>query len=287
MNSKKIDFLISISIVFIFSLSIILYLNYYFTSTIYFTNEQYLVFELFLLFIGVLIFLFFSSSLIKYTFKSDEKLEKDIKNTIHELNIPVSTIKMNVQLLKKSLKEEKNLVRVERISKANENLLKLYENLEYEFKKEIDKIELEEFYLEDIIKISLDKFEDIKKDTIIETNIQNPLLYCDYNGFLMAFDNLFSNAIKYNDKENPYIKIELNDTILSIFNKGEKIDTKNIMLVFDRYFQENSQNSGFGLGLAIVKEFCDKYKISINIETLKDGTKINLNLKNILRKEKL
>lgn len=287
MNSKKIDFLISISIVFIFSLSIILYLNYYFTSTIYFTNEQYLVFELFLLFIGVLIFLFFSSSLIKYTFKSDEKLEKDIKNTIHELNIPVSTIKMNVQLLKKSLKEEKNLVRVERISKANENLLKLYENLEYEFKKEIDKIELEEFYLQDIIKISLDKFEDIKKDTIIETYIQNPLLYCDYNGFLMAFDNLFSNAIKYNDKENPYIKIELNDTILSIFNKGDKIDTKNIMLVFDRYFQENSQNSGFGLGLAIVKEFCDKYKISINIETLKDGTKINLNLKNILRKEKL
>ena len=50
-------------------------------------------------------------------------------------------------------------------------------------KKEINKIELEEFYLEDIIKTSLDKFEDIKKDTIIEKNIINLLLYCDYNGF--------------------------------------------------------------------------------------------------------
>lgn len=225
-------------------------------------------------------------SIIKYALRSDEKLEKDIRCTIHELNIPASTIKMNVQLLQKSLKEERDLARLERISKANDNLFKLYENLEYEFKKEINKIELEEFYLEEIIKVSLDKFEDIKKDTKIEKDVQNLLLYCDYNGFLIVLDNLFSNAIKYNNPSNPYIKIELNGTVLSVFNFGQKIDTKNIMLVFDRYFQENSQNRGFGLGLAMVKEFCDKYKILINIESLENGTKINLNLKNIVSNTK-
>lgn len=282
MNSKKIEFLISISLVFVFSLVFVLYLNFLFTTKINFTQVQYLVFLVFLVFIGLFIFLFFSSSFIKFIFKSSQKLEKDIKNTIHELNIPASTIKMNVQLLQKNITEEKDLARLERISKANDNLFKLYENLEYEFKKEINKIELEEFYLEDIIKTSLDKFEDIKKDTIIEKNIKNLLLYCDYNGFLIVLDNLFSNAIKYNNSTNPYIKVELNDMILSIFNFGQKIDTKNIMLVFDRYFQENSQNRGFGLGLAIVKEFCDKHKIFINIESLENGTKINLNLKNII-----
>ena len=282
MNSKKIEFLISISLVFVFSLVFVLYLNFLFTTKINFTQVQYLVFLVFLVFIGLFIFLFFSSSFIKFIFKSSQKLEKDIKNTIHELNIPASTIKMNVQLLQKKITEEKDLARLERISKANDNLFKLYENLEYEFKKEINKIELEEFYLEDIIKTSLDKFEDIKKDTIIEKNIINLLLYCDYNGFLIVLDNLFSNAIKYNNSTNPYIKVELNDMILSIFNFGQKIDTKNIMLVFDRYFQENSQNRGFGLGLAIVKEFCDKHKIFINIESLENGTKINLNLKNII-----
>ena len=282
MNSKKIEFLISISLVFVFSLVVVLYLNFLFTTKINFTQVQYLVFLVFLVFIGLFIFLFFSSSFIKFIFKSSQKLEKDIKNTIHELNIPASTIKMNVQLLQKNITEEKDLARLERISKANDNLFKLYENLEYEFKKEINKIELEEFYLEDIIKTSLDKFEDIKKDTIIEKNIINLLLYCDYNGFLIVLDNLFSNAIKYNDPTDPYIKVELNDMVLSIFNFGQKIDTKNIMLVFDRYFQENSQNRGFGLGLAIVKEFCDKHKILINIESLENGTKINLNLKNIL-----
>jgi len=281
LNSKKVDFLISISTVFVFTLSVILYLNFLFSSKLSFTKEQYFVFLIILLLLGLFIFLLFSNSFIKSIFRSEEKLEKDIKNTIHELNIPASTIKMNVQLLKKNLKDEKDLARLDRISKANDNLLKLYENLEYEFKKEINKIELEQFFLEDIIKTSLDKFEDIKKDTAIEKDIKNHLLYTDYNGFLIVLDNLFSNAIKYNRAINPYIKVELKDTVLSIFNFGEKIDTKNIMLVFDRYFQENSQNSGFGLGLAIVKEFCDKHKILINIETLEDGTKINLNLKNI------
>ena len=69
---------------------------------------------------------------------------------------------------------------------------------------------------------------------------------------------------------------------MSIFNKGVGIDTKNIMLVFDRYFQENSQNIGYGIGLAVVKEFCDKNSIGINIESFEDGNKINLNLKSIL-----
>ena len=35
----------------------------------------------------------------------------------------------------------------------------------------------------------------------------------------------------------------------------------------------------FGLGLAMVKEFCDKNKISINIDTLENGNQFNLNLK--------
>ncbi|WP_198304516.1 sensor histidine kinase [Arcobacter vandammei] len=283
MNSKKINLLISICIIFIFSVSTAFYINYIFILKFESFQEFYFIFLAILLFFSLCIFLLFSNSILKEAFKSDEKIEKEIKNTLHELNIPASTIKMNVQLLKKSLKDERDLQRLERINKANENLLKLYENLEYEFKKEIDKIELEEFYLKDILDISLNKFEDIKNDTKIDINIENSLLKSDFNGFLIVLDNLISNAIKYNNKENPYIKIESKDSIFSIFNKGEKIDTKNIIQVFDRYFQENPLNSGFGLGLAIIKEFCDKNKISIDIENLEDGTKINLNLKNIVK----
>ena len=232
---------------------------------------------------GSLFFLLISTKILKPIFQSEENIKNSIKNRLHELNIPTSTIKINLHLLKKDLTDTKSLIRLERIEKANESLSSLYNNMEYEFKKEFENIDLEDFSLFDALNNSLDKFEDIKKDTIIEVFVpNNVVLHSDYNGFIIVLDNLISNAIKYNSKENPYIKILFENSVLSIFNKGLGIDTKNIMLVFDRYFQENSQNIGYGIGLAVVKEFCDKNGIGINIESFEDGNKINLNLKSIL-----
>jgi signal transduction histidine kinase len=283
LNSKKRDFLISISIIFTFSLIIILYLNYYFISLFGLNQENFVYVIIPLVLVGLGIFLSFSMSVLKPLFKSDEKLELSIKETIHELNIPVSTIKMNTQLLQKTITDEKSLKRLERIIKASNNLLKLYENMEYNLKKEIDKIDKQEFYLNEIILKSCDKFYDIKKDTKIEVNIPNILVLSDINGFEKTMDNLISNAIKYNVKDNPIVEISYKNFVLSIFNTGEQIDTKNLFIVFDKYFQEDSSKDGFGLGLAMVKEFCDKNKIAINIDTLEKGNRFNLNLKNIIK----
>jgi signal transduction histidine kinase len=232
--------------------------------------------------LGLGIFLSFSMSILKPLFKSDEKLELSIKETIHELNIPVSTIKMNTQLLEKTITDEKSLKRLDRIKQASNNLLKLYENMEYNIKKEIDKIDKQEIYLDDLVKNCVDKFADIKKDTKIFVDVPNIRVLTDINGFEKTIDNLISNAIKYNIMENPIVEIKYKDNIFSVFNTGEKIDTKNLFIVFDKYFQENSSKDGFGLGLALVKEFCDKNKISINIDTLENGNRFNLNLKNLL-----
>ncbi|CAM3516488.1 sensor histidine kinase [Arcobacter aquimarinus] len=282
MNSKKKDFLISISIIFTFCLVVVLYLNYFFISKFGLNQENFIYVIIPLIFLGLAIFLSFSISILKPLFKSDEKLELSIKETIHELNIPVSTIQMNIQLLEKTIKDEKSIKRLERIKQASNNLLKLYETMEYNIKKEIDKIEKQEFYLDEIIFKSCDKFDDIKKDTKIIVNVPNKILLSDLNGFEKTIDNLISNAIKYNSKDNPFVEITFKDSILSIYNNGEKIDTKNLFIVFEKYFQENPSNDGFGLGLAMVKEFCDKNKITINIETLEFGNKFNLNLKNII-----
>lgn len=283
MNSKKKDFLISISIIFTFCLVIILYLNYFFIAKFGLNQENFVYIIVPLLIVGLSIFLGFTNSILKPLFKSDEKLEQSIKETLHELNIPVSTIKMNTQLLEKSLNDEKSLKRLERIKQASNNLLKLYENMEYNIKKEIDKIDKKEFYLDEVIKNSCDKFEDIKNGTKIFITVPNIKVLTDLNGFEKTIDNLISNAIKYNSKINPEIIISYKDFTLSIFNRGEKIDTNNLLIIFDKYYQENPLNDGFGLGLSMVKEFCDKNKISINIDTKsEEGNFFNLNLKNIL-----
>lgn len=283
MNSKKRDFLISISIVFIITITLVLYFNFMLVSIFGLNQENFIFIILPLVILGLIIFLSFANNILKPLFKSDEALQQSIKETIHELNIPVSTIQMNTQMLQRKIDDEKSLKRLGRIKQASDDLLKLYENMEYDIKKQIDKIEKQEFYLDELINKSVHKFDDIKKDTIIKVNVPNIKINSDINGFEKTIDNLISNAIKYNRENNPIVRIDYKDSVLSVYNTGDKIDTKNLFIIFDKYFQENKSNDGFGLGLNIVKEFCDKNRITITIDTLDEGNRFNLNLKSILK----
>ena len=282
MNSKQRDFLISISVIFTITLVVTLYMNYVFISLFGLNQENFIFVVVPLIIFGLALFLILSRSILKPLFKSDERLQKSVKETIHELNIPVSTINMNIQLLEKNIDDEKSLKRLKRIKQASNNLLKLYETMEYNIKKEIDKIDSQEFYLDDIVNASIDKFDDIKKNTKIDSQVPKIKLYTDLNGFEKTIDNLISNALKYNSLENPEVIISYTESTLSIYNKGEKIDTKNLFIIFEKYFQEDSSKNGFGLGLSMVKEFCDKNKIVIKIDALDEGNRFSLDLKNIL-----
>lgn len=261
---------------------LILVTNYYLVNIFGFNKENFMLITSFLIILAIFLNSFLSKPLLEPLFKSDENLQKTIKETLHELNIPASTIQANVQMLERNIKDEKNIKRLLRIKQATNELLKLYNQMEYEIKKEIDKIDKQRFMLDEIIEHSIEKFEDIKKDIQIEKNLSDIVLYSDKNGFQKVIDNLLSNAIKYNDDKG-LIKIEFKNSILGIYNSGKPIDTKNILMIFEQYYQEDSSKKGFGLGLNIVKEFCDKHAIEIKIDSNKAGTTFYLNLNNILK----
>lgn len=281
MNNKRKNFLISNSILIAFVVILVLVANHYLISLFGFNQDTFIGITLFLIVFAVILNFFLSKPLLEPLFKSDENLQKTIKETLHELNIPASTIQANTQMLEKNIKDEKSLKRLQRIKMATNELLNLYNQMEYEIKKEIDKIDKQEFLLDEIINDSILKFDDIKQSISIETSVKNILLNSDKNGFQKVFDNLLSNAIKYNHKDG-IVKIDFIENSLNIFNTGKSIDTKNIFIVFDQYFQEDSKKSGFGLGLNIVKEFCDKNQIDIKIEPKSNGTLIKLNLSKLI-----
>lgn len=286
MNFKKRNFLITNSIVIVFVLLLSLFLNYYLTSIFGFNQNTFLLITISVLIFGLILYLLLSKSIFEPLFKSDENLQKTVKETLHELNIPISTINLNTQMLEKKITDEKALKRLERIKKASNELLKLYENMEYQIKKEIDKIDITEFSLKELINNSLEKFADVKRDINIEVDLKSDvLLKSDINGFEKTIDNLLSNALKYNLEKDGVVKVSFENTKLIFFNTGKEIDTKNLFIIFEKYFQENSDKEGFGLGLSMVKEFCDKNLISIKIEPTKNGNKFILDLKNIISKK--
>ena len=282
MNSKQRDFKISNIIVVVFTILIVLILNSFLTQQFGFNQDNFLLVTLALLICGGLFYHFLSKQLLDSLFQSDESIQNHIKETLHELNTPVATIQMNTKILQKKEKDDKNIARLNRIEQSCENLLNLYNQMEYNIKEQIDKVNIELFDIDDVILKSIDKFNDIKNDITIEYTKSTLLVNTDKNGFEKVIDNLILNAIKYN-KQNGKITISLENKILKISDTGIGIDTKSLFHIFDKYYQENSLSNGVGLGLNIIKAYCDRYKIDIKIDSKKDiGTTFNLDLKGLV-----
>ena len=283
MSIKKKDFIFSNTIVVVFTIIIVLVLNNFLTVEFGFTKENFFPITIFLVVVGVFLYNFLSAQLLEPLFSSEQTIQNKIKETLHELNTPVATISMNTKMLKKKISDEKNRARLERIEQSCQNLLELYNQMEYEIKTQIDNVNSEVFSVDEIVKKSCDKFKDIKKEiTIVSENIDLNI-EADKNGFSRVIDNLISNGIKYN-KISGSITIKQKDSVLIISDTGIGIDTKNLFVIFDRYYQENISNSGMGLGLNIVKSYCDRYKIDLKIESQIDvGTSFYLDLKEIIK----
>jgi len=274
-------------IVVIFTILIVLVTYNFITTRFTFDQTSFLPITLFLLILGAVLYYFLSAQLFEPLFKSEENIENHIKETLHELNTPVATIQINSKILQKKEDDEKNIKRLKRIDESCDILLNLYNQMEYNIKEQINNVNIEEFDVDDIIEKSMIKYNDIKGDIKITYDKKAFLIVSDKNGFERVIDNLLSNAIKYNKKDGEII-ISLEDDILKIEDTGVGIDTKNLFHIFDKYYQENSLSNGIGLGLNIIKAYCDRYKIDIKIDSLKDkGSIFYLNLKGVKWQQKI
>lgn len=282
MNIKQKDFLISNTIVVVFTVLLTLIIYNFLIVRFGFNQDTFYPITIALLLFATIFYHLLSKSLLNPLFKSEKEIQNLIKETLHEINTPVATIKINTNILQKKEENPKNLQRLERIETSSNNLLELYKQMEYALKEKIDSITIEKFDINEVIIKSIGKFEDIKKDREITYKPTSLMVKADKNGFERVIDNLLSNAIKYN-KPNGKINIILVKSILQVKDTGIGIDTKNLFYIFDKYYQENSLYSGIGLGLNIVKAYCDKYKIDLKIDSKKDlGSVFSLDLKGII-----
>ena len=93
----------------------------------------------------------------------------------------------------------------------------------------------------------------------------------------MIFENLISNAIKYN-KEGGLLEIHLDEKGFSIRDTGVGIDKKDLPRIFERFYiadrSRSRSNDSTGLGLAIVKHLClnNGYRVKVNSELGKGST---------------
>ena len=238
-------------------------------------EKEIRLFIIYLIVTAILSFIFSLYALypLKKALKLNEEFMKDI---LHDINTPLSSMLVNFSLLKRKFGNSR---KIERIESNVDTIISLQNNLKT-FLNESN-LQIETFFLDKELLPRIEHFKMQYSNLSFNIDIPSVELKTNKEAFIRIIDNILSNACKYN-KENGLVSIYFKDNVLVVQDTG--IGIKNPSKVFDRYYKENER--GLGIGMHIVKKLCDLLSIKINISSkVNKGSSIFLNLKKILIKQ--
>ena len=206
----------------------------------------------------LMLFAFISYKLAKNALKplkeSISTLDKFAKDLIHDLNTPVTSIKLNMKLLEKK-EEYVNNTALQRVKKSVETISELHENLTILLQEET--FQLKQINLckitQEIFKIQ----QQIYPEICFIQECSNFTAKLNANATKQILQNIISNACKYNIP-NGYVKIYTIKNSLYIQNSGPKI--VNPEKIFKRSYSSDKRSSGIGLDIV------NRLAIAMNIE---------------------
>jgi len=218
----------------------------------------------------LLLSFYFLNSFSRPFKRVNEKLDDFIKESIHEINTPLSIINVNVDLFDAIYGKNKYF---DRIKSATKSLATIYNDMDYlikqnrvEYKNE--PIDLKEFLQERVSYFELScQLKDIELIFTCSTN-DYKLLFSTTK-LQRIIDNTLSNAIKFSFRhsriEITLFKDKNENMLLKIQDHGKGIE--NPQKILERYYRENEHKSGFGIGMSIVKSIIDEADIHLDIQS--------------------
>lgn len=225
-------------------------------------------------FIIFLISIFFSLYALYPLRKALNLTQEFSRDILHDLNTPLSAIRLNINMMTPSPKDNK---KIERINNSLETIISLGNNLrsyleEHEY--QIQQIDVKAV-IEELIALNSKLYPSL------EYKVKGQSFHVNTNldAIKRIFDNLLSNASKYN-KENGEIIVEINalNTTVKIQDTGKGIIQP--QKIFERFYKE--QERGVGIGMHIVKKLCDEMKIKIELQSvISQGTTIILDFQSL------
>ncbi len=196
-------------------------------------------------------------------------LDRFIKDTTHELNTPVTAIITNIEMIDKSSLDNRLLKKINRIEIGAKTISNIYEDLTFVTLNNQIISNNEEINLSNVLRQRIEYFNSIAtmKKIGFDLNIEDDVfLVCDMKKITKLIDNILSNAIKYN-KIAGFIKVNLDDNILSIEDSGKGIAKENLETLFERYSRFDKSVGGFGIGLNIVSLIAKEYNLKIDVKS--------------------
>ena len=232
---------------------------------------EMLVQFLFLSIIAVILSLLAAFYTLKPLRDSLRLLESFIKDIIHDLNTPLTSILINLKMI------DGNDEEWESISRSAKNISMLHQNLDC-YLREVHNNE-EKFLLSELIDEQVKFFAPLYEYLTWNVDIKEKLLFTDRIAFTRILYNVLSNACKYNTSYG-YITIASVEDTLVITNDSYGISRPDRL--FERFYKENER--GLGIGLHIVEKLCNELGITKTLSVKDNVVTLTLFLSKVTTK---
>ncbi len=208
--------------------------------------------------------------------KSNEKLEEFSRGISHDLKAPLQTLEGYSHILTEDYEEE-----------LDEDGIRALEALSDTTQRLRDRIESLLTYSS--INMEEDRFEEVDLSGLIEELEQDirytleginllvpddlPVVYGNETLLTELFSNLITNAVKYNDKEDPRVEIGWKERsekyVVWVRDNGQGIKERYLEKIFKVFEKLNPRDNpeGTGIGLAVCKRIVEEHRGEIWAES--------------------
>ncbi len=225
-----------------------------------------IIVQILLLFLFGLLSYQLAKNAIRPLEESIELLDSFIKDLIHDLNTPLTAIKLNLTVLLEMAPELKNTKVMERLLKSAKTVSELHENLTILLEEKTFQSRSTDLcpLIKEVVELQKSLYPNITFD--IECEKFYATLHS--GAFKQILQNLLSNACRYN-RPSGSVYIYTKGKTLYIEDTG--IGIKEPEKIFDRDY---SGMGSSGLGLDIVKRLAQSMQIDIKVKSNEDGGSI-------------
>ena len=203
------------------------------------------------------------------------QIEEFIQDVSHELNTPITALKMSAsRAIKKGVYDKKILTNISISTKQLETIYHSLTYLNFSDKKEPRELVDMELIVQRVVAYYKELSSAKKIEIVCQTQHKSIQIIPSRAELLLS--NLLSNAIKYSMPETR-IKIVLTQEYLSVEDEGVGIAKEKLDEIFKLYSRESNIAGGFGVGLNIVKQICNEFDINVQVESqLEKGSTFTL-----------
>ena len=219
--------------------------------------------------------------------KVNSELDSFVYSTSHDLRAPLVSVMGLIDLSKREKDPELRSHYFEMIVNSMQKLDSFIKDITDFSRNARMQVEFDEIDFNELVESIFEELQYMQgSDLEKRINIENVEVFVsDPRRLKMIFNNLISNAIRYQSEENgtPYVAMDITTdekgAHIVIHDNGLGIRDEYLARIFDMFFRASETSQGSGLGLYIVKEAVEKLGGSISVDSKQgEGTRFEINL---------